>query len=356
MSYAEEPYPTLNGVLPETMRLNEVHFLGSHNSAMSKEHKWRYYQQDVSIKKQWKQYGVRAFKIPLHYFIPSNTKRNTIKKIFNKGYKGDSYIVLAHEPNGGTNAKLTRLQREANAYPEPAEAFFSQLANLLEEDKNEIAIVMIESYLSVKTKENGMIDDPRPQHQMLQEILQNSGAAKYVYSLKENAYGNQTWPTLGEMRSKNQRLILISSRREDNLDHVSLYRENAFVITLENLQKSNFEGMRSEGRSHNSQFLLMNHFAEVSIPKGEKIANFLKIIPNKWIQKASNGRELVTDYNYFNSYDLIKKHIKLLRNHENVAPPNILLIDFVNKGDNGGAQRIIFELNALSMNRFLQQK
>lgn len=357
---------TGNGELPGHMTLDEVHFLGAHNSAISKENNWRYFQQNVGLRKQWEQYGVRAFKVPLHYFNPSNTSRGKIKNFFSKNNESEVYVALAHEPDGYSNCQLTLWQRNMNSFPEKAESYFRELADLLEKNPHEIAIVMIESYLARRSEKNGMAQDPRSQRDMIHEMLNKSGVSKYIFSLKDNGYDEYSWPTIDKLRSKNQRLIVITDSYEDDLDFVSLYRENTFTLTVEGLQSDKFEDLRHDWkRSHdfNAKFFVLNHFLELSRDKSQ----LLGAPVNASIELFSKGKLQAVDYNDFNSYTFIMHHIQKMKKAVGITP-NILLIDFVDKGKNDGVQfdlenknffegpqRVIFELNAEAAFKYLEE-
>ncbi|CAD8202526.1 unnamed protein product [Paramecium octaurelia] len=61
--------PGGNGHLSPNLHINEIAYLGAHNSPMSKCYGWKYTQQNVSITEQFEKHGARHFKFPLHWHL-----------------------------------------------------------------------------------------------------------------------------------------------------------------------------------------------------------------------------------------------------------------------------------------------
>lgn len=327
-----------NGYLPDDRSLSSVTMVGAHNSSVTK-NGWIYYQQDVDLKEQFETYGVRAFKIPMHWYDPQGT---LIGQFFSHS---KPYIALCHEPDGRTNCQLTRLQRFLAA-PEPAVDYLIQLRKLLERHPEEIVILMVESYLSKKSTQNGMAEDPTPQHEHISRLLSKAGLTPLLFQLGDR-YKEKEWPTLGYLRDRNQRLVIISNDQKDGLDHVSLYRETAFEYSTAHLLNPAEEKMRggSRDKQGKSHFFLMNHFTQWSISNDTLQGYFIDLLPDL-IPRAMHENLEVVNYDELNAYPLVFSRADRLKGFQG-RYPNIILVDFVNQGQDGGVQRAVYELNLL---------
>lgn len=345
-----EGVPLGNGYLPDDLSLSSVSFVGAHNSSISKEKGWIYAQQAVGLEKQFTQYGVRAFKVPLHWYNPALTATGWVRRLLGLKKKAP-YIALCHESHGGDNCFLTRLQRTLMAAPEPALDYLITLRKLLESNPDEVVILILEDYLSSKTKENGMKGDGLSIKEQLGELLEQAGLTEYIYVLGKD-YQAQDWPTLGTLRHENRRLIIISNRSEDGMDHVSLYRETAFQYTLNDLLNGNDDEQlrgNSRDRTGRSHFFLMNHFVEYSVSRDSVEGLFLRFVPEAVAHRVNDALDSV-DYSELNAYPLVMDRIAHLTELQGRFP-NIVLIDFVNKGDDGGVQRAVYETNLLQLSK-----
>ncbi len=335
-----EEFPLGNGYLPDELSLSHVTFLGAHNSPMSKADRWVYYQQNVNLEDQFNLYGVRAFKVNWHWFNPNSSY------LWSSDPSNAPFIALCHEPGRGGNCPVTTYQRQYLSNPEPALDQLIQLRQLLDAHPNEIIILLVNSYVADKNEANGMKDDPIPEAVYVARLLEDAQLTNYVFTLGDK-YKKKDWPTLGELRRSNKRLIIISDDIRDGLDYVSLYRETTFELTRDQLLQLAPEEFRGGGRDLKgvSHFFLMNHFVKFSLPDDSMSGSLVYWIPiwiTNWIDSALNA----TDYNRLNSYLLLMARMERAKQKYGMYP-NILLIDFVDKGNEGGAPRAVYETNLL---------
>lgn len=343
-----EGIPLGNGYLPDEMSLSNVTFLGAHNSSVTKSD-WLYYQQDVELKDQFNIYGVRAFKIPIHWYNPKGSFIDRVSSLLTTS-SNTPYIALCHEPDGRSNCRVTRLQRYF-APPTPALEYLIKLRKLLEAHPKEVVILMVESYLSKKSEANGMDHDKTPLATYTADLIEQAGLTPYLYHLGDQ-YKQQLWPTLGELRQLNKRLIIISNEKKDGWDNVSLYRETGFEYSRDQLLQPQEEIMRGGGRDKTgkSQFFLMNHFTQWSIPNNTLEGFLLDLLPDL-IPHAVHENFDVVNYDELNAYPSLMSRIERLKASQGLYP-NIVLLDFVNKGLDGGGPRAVHELNLLQLSDF----
>jgi hypothetical protein len=310
----------LKNSYPDSRRYDEVCFLTAHNAYASFAEGWKgYVQQSKSFEEQFA-YGVRSFMIDLYWYKSNEA--------------ADPYIALCHQ-SGAPKKDQERLSANSNCalttrlrWQEPQQAleFFQKVAGWLGVDEQAIITVHLESYLG---------KDSAPD---LWNILREAGVDQYVY-LPPHPVGPSKWPTLGQLRKSNKRLIIFSDNKDDNVIWVWAYRETQFDL-------KEFPGaeMRANGRGLPkgtiikgklasdiyplSQLLVMNHFYSISFP---------------------------AHYPVVNSGEEIFKRVNLCYAQENRLP-NFIAVDFVEEGLDGGALAVVLMLNARPPENFSEFK
>ncbi|CAD8121806.1 unnamed protein product [Paramecium sonneborni] len=122
--------PGGNGHLKDSLKINQILYLGAHNAPMSTFYGWVYAQQNVSLTEQFVKYGARHFKTPLRCcFLDGKPERNQSCwiSVFQRGLKN----------------------------PEKAIDRLKELFDLAQKYPNEIMIVKFETYLLCNTETNG---------------------------------------------------------------------------------------------------------------------------------------------------------------------------------------------------------
>jgi len=198
-----------NGHLPDNLLVSHTVFLNAHNAMCSPQEGWSYYQQSTTIEDMWRKYGTRSFKVPIHWYQRNKKSKTTT-------------ISLCHEPNGYSNGKFTRYQRMGMS-PQPALPFFKRIAALLNEDKQEIGMLFLETYIHCLCEANGTMDMSHDAAQAtLVEELRISGLLDMCCSLSKfqmqqeatndstNVHVPISQLTLGHLRKSNKRLIIFT--------------------------------------------------------------------------------------------------------------------------------------------------
>ncbi len=302
----EETLTRLENSYTDTRRYNEVCWLTAHNAHVSEQDGWLYAQQSLDFKGQF-EYGVRSFMIDLHWYKPLGS--------------AEPYIALCHEDLkakemlspvlGEQNCLVTRLALFAKS-PKPVTYFFDQVHDWLESDPNTIITVHLESYLG-----------PDSSH-ALHKALETSKVQDYIYV----PVHGQRWPTLGELRQSNKRLIIFSDNVADSCIYTQAYRETRYDL-------GTYPGceMRMDRRGKSSSLFVMNHFYKFSYD-----------VPG-----------VGTSFDEINAFEKISTRINECYKTQKRLP-NFIAADFVEEGANGGARKAVLMLNSLppeNFNRFI---
>gem|GEM_PF-4109414 len=314
-----------NGHLPGKLPANKIFYLGAHNSFAAKKLGWRYYQHKSDLKRQFEK-GVRGAKIVVHWHQPH--KGFLIKK-----KKGRPFIALCHEKNSKSNCKLTKWQRKGNKAPDPALRWLKELKKQLDQHPRDVFMLILQSNLQKVSKKSGTAGyKAKDIRKKIKDLFKDAGLSTYVYTLKKG----EKWPTLGEMRSKNKRLLLFYESASD-----------AFVPTDFGGQQNDFmrvtqwkynEYPNCEMKEKNSQpFLRLNHSPEVSVPKGTKKAPLFRIL-NKF-----NKTLVVSDYRKINGKKEIMRRINLCQKEQDPHLGMLVLLDF--SVDYGQGGKVVETLN-----------
>ncbi|TET06933.1 hypothetical protein E3J79_00470 [Candidatus Dependentiae bacterium] len=320
--------------LPDDVPLNKALLIVSHNAAMAKKYGWIYYQQLGKMEDQWKA-GSRGAKVPIMWA----QKRFPIKK--------SPRIALCHEPNPRNNCNLTQLQR-GGVPARDAESFFKEFAQLLEKNKQDVAVLILEDYLDDTSKKSGTSKYTNEEiNKRLDEIIEKSGLKKYALKLPPECYprGNKPtkdWPTVGTMRKTGKRLIIFTynANRAKNLPYLNyskaIFTKTKWEINILDEIKSN--RCLLEKYIPGANAFVVEHKDINSIPKGAK-AKILNIV-KKIVPKAREIFE--TDYHVVNSKKMIRKRVEQCEKVCNY-PPSLITMDMVEIGNGYAAVK---EINA----------
>jgi hypothetical protein len=299
----------IDNLYPDERHYNEVCWLTAHNAFANAPDGWIYDQQTLNFDEQF-EYGVRSFMIDLHWYDSSSEGR---------------YIALCHEDNefkkrtgnalgiGFENCFLTRGSL-GGELPKPASYFFTKVDKWLRENPKSIITVHIESYLGANSAKE------------LEKIFTETGVAEFIYNSPIGSPSSK-WPTLGELRNTNKRLIIFSDNQGDKCIPVNAYRETKY-----NLKEFPQCELRGEGRHSSALLFVMNHFNSISF-------EMIDFWPgaNSFIET--------------NAYDAILSRVNICYRKENRLP-NFIAVDFVESGSHGGARAVVATLNKLSPENF----
>jgi hypothetical protein len=282
---------------------NQVCWLTTHNSFANSAEGWVYKNQYLSFEAQYA-FGVRSFMLDVYWYSP---------------ILGPKYIVLCHEINANLAASLsscpaTRAARLGSS-PQSLESYFVQIKKWLDENPDEIITLHLESYLGSEGAAG------------LRKLLKSTGLEAYLYADKFPHYfhswkvGNPQkvhkgaiyWPTLDEMRKKEGRLVIFSDKPEDEMISTYSYDESEYNLGT----FPNCEMRRSQEPVGKGILLMMNHFYENEPQIGYEKTNDCRAI----IARAKKFRD------------------------QQIKWPNFIAVDFVEIGENGGAQAAVIDLN-----------
>lgn len=291
-----------NSIYSDNRLYSDVCWLTSHNSfahpipdesetdAMLNNHVGIY--QFFTIKEQL-EFGVRSFMIELHY------KDKTEKE-----------VVIAHE--------------KAHFFEQSLLDFLTTIKQWLNSNRDDIITIHLKSYIG--------------SHDNVMDVIKKSGLKKFLFDL--TSFGGQ-WPTLGQMRNQNKRLIIFSDKQADTIDkngrHISgIMHTTSYMETEFNLAKSPNCEMRIDNRATTADLLVMNHFYPVTIISGSTgiIGINDRLFPFSQLLDKSDHDE----------------HIKLIRTRvckcliRTTSWPNFVAIDFIGTYD-GEELSIVADIN-----------
>ncbi len=288
------PLNEFNAMYPDERHYNEVCWLTAHNAFANAADGWVYAQQRLSLEDQF-EYGVRSFMVDLHWEIDSS---------------GIERVALCHEgirikqiaSSLGIPSCYTSSALRVFKYHDPAIHFFEHVRKWLDKDPSAIITIHIESHL----------DEGRASA-ALSSILEETGLLSFIYE----PYMCDYWPTLGELRKINKRLILFSDNPADGSIFVNHYLETEY-----NLSRYASCEMREEQRAPSGsqrRLFLLNHFYSLSALADYEAVNAVNNIINRMEQCYQQQKRL----------------------------PNFIAVDFVEQGQEGGARELISQLNRL---------
>ena len=386
--------------LPDDMSMSKVLIAIAHNSSQSKKYGWRYYQQLGTIKQQWDA-GARGGKINLHWRLPMGVDdqvarflgkkvgrvyRST-KQLITGKKRAEPFIGLCHDPDGASNCFLSRVVQKKGEIGR-ALNYFKTFAQLLKENQNDVAIILLEDYLGKRSAANQAdqydFDDT---NRILDDILVRSGIAQYAFKLEPQYYlhieqeeqeeskdeeGGQvdlaeqeekivektvsaeTWPTVGELRKSGKRVLIFidqESRKQSSLYLNYLHDAFAKSSWAYDWKKELKEGkcsLYTQGKAGKfapklKQGFEISHGPESSIPKESKKAYAIEYARRS---KIALTRLQIGDYNYINSRAVLKKRVADCAKQDTGSPPNVITLDFVETGD------LYNSIKEINMNRY----
>lgn len=154
--------------------------LGAHNSFASFADGWIYYQQVWNMLEQLDR-GVRHLLLDFHYLDPDKKASN-------------NSVFVCHE-----SCDITKVLKPGASFIQ-AERYFQDIKRFLDDNKQAVISVDIENYTSVED--------------VVRTIKNVPGLIEYLLTPQDVQVQNQkksdsfAWPTYGELRKKNKRLII----------------------------------------------------------------------------------------------------------------------------------------------------
>lgn len=320
-----------NASLPDTFPLEKLTLVGAHNAAQSSKEGWVYAQQSETLENLFKA-GARFFKVPIHWYDPSQgfvgKVKTTLKKIgsvfkISSSEKKPPFIALCHEFPGHNNCRLSILQRGGKE-PQSALQFFQRLSALAAKNPKEIMILKLEEYLLHNSEKNGTKDYSKEKViAELNSLLEKSGLARVAFKLKGSKL-----PTLGEMRKEGKNVIIFSGNRniESGSPYLSLFGNFVNQTHWETDKLANC-GMAS----HKSGNLLteVGINPEVSIPHHNIEGRILSATHKLGIK---TGIVTPTKYKELHSQENIKKRLDTCEGRHGFQG-NILSSDHIQHGE-----------------------
>lgn len=201
-----------SATLPDSFPLEKLTLVGAHNAAQSSKEGWVYAQQSETLEGLFKK-GARFFKVPLHWYDPSQgivgEATTTLKKIgsalkLSSIQKTPPFIALCHEYPAYNNCRLSIAQRGGKE-PQSALQFFQKFAALATQNPKEVMILKLEEYLFHNSEKNGTKDYPKEKViAELNALIENSGLGRVAFKLQKGS----KLPTLGDMRKVGKNVII----------------------------------------------------------------------------------------------------------------------------------------------------
>lgn len=296
MAYYFSPYPhpeehakfapVLHRLLnsySSTRSYDDVCWLTSHNSFTYKNslfEKQFLPNQSLTIKEQL-EYGVRSFMVDLHY----DSSRN---------------IVIAHG--------------DALLFKQQLLPFLNTIKDWLDNNKDDIITIHLESYVG------NYVD--------IMAVINTANLQGYLFDL---GLSTNNWPTLGNMRANDKRLVIFSDNISDvgvGIMHTAKYMETQY-----DLASYPCCDMRIGNRAVTAPLFVMNHFYSIMITPRAGV----------WSSYFSASSEV-------NSYKRLEKRICDCIN--NGPPfgkwPNFIAVDFA--GTLGGEElKVVLDINNKSI-------
>lgn len=313
-------YGATNWKLPDLrLRIDQIHFLGSHNAFLSKEDGWNYAQQKWSVLKQLEN-GVRFFEMDLgmdgkHLAICHGTCAGMMKG-------GKSLATLA-----GLDKYITFKKA------------FSMIADWLKKPENEKEIVIIAFDIG---RDKAMAKD-----QIDTEISSLTDISSMILTPGEwkPEEHNGEWPTLQWMYDNKKRIILFNPQI-GNSPKYTYYQwryiggtppGNTDPVKSAHLRGQSKEAFTDENERQKIQRIFqLNHFSDVSEKYAQKLVHVgAQISPaNKKLKKAKRSAK-ISDNKQSTIQAVVDECKK--QNLMNGKDPNIIFLDWTHKfiEDNG---------------------
>ncbi len=324
--------------IPDDVSVSDILLIFSHNSAQSKAYGWWYHQQLGTLQEQWKA-GMRGGKLNLQWRWPLFRNETPENRCLN--WRPTPFIALAHEPDPTDNCAVSLLQKTGEVMK--AVDYLKELTTLIKKNPKDIVILVLEDYLDRTSSANGADDySPDQIRELLHQMLEDSGISKYALKLGDeyrakDGHKALKWPTIGEMRRTNKRVIIFDDDPVNTQDSPILNYRSSDILrttdwrTWENDMKNNTCTMMDDNRQ-TTGFLVVQGL-EMSIQKGTPLGDALDFV-NKIKELVVQGVPIKTaDYEYMNSEPVLRKRIDLAQQASPGTPPSILCIDYLEVGD-----------------------
>lgn len=314
---------TLRDMYADGRRYDQVTYLTTHNAFAINKEGWRNYQQSLDFDEQFA-FGVWSFMLDLHWCKDASGKfKITLAHLLNGSDNKYDYSKPANQLHLASCATSTvqRTQLEHRTF----EDFLSgHLKKWLDQNPDIVITLHLESYLGT--------DGARQLH----DLFIRTGVLNYVYY----KLSTDPWPTLGEMRNLNKRLVVFSSNAGDcnlrEVFHTTHYRETDY--NLRDFSKCELRFDNRDTRSATS-LLVMNHFYKSS---HETVSHRYHQINNPY---ASH----MTDQYVLPGENDLETRTELCITQEGIYP-SFIAVDHVEKGDMGGLLGWVSELNYRRIN------
>ena len=346
--------------LPDHMPLNKVILIIAHNAAQTKAYGWRYYQQLGPIAQQWNA-GARGSKINLHWRRPISTAaqlegkleetlegkkagtllkkaRGAVGKVFGGKEKTiEPFIGLCHESDGKSNCFVSAtIQKKGEI--DKAIDLFKDFAQLLKNNPQDVAVIILENYLHQRSEANGALNyTDQEVDQKLDKIIEESGLAAYSYKLEK-----EPWPTIGKMRTSGKRLLIFNSKRPTkytNDYHSNFNATHWNIDLLKDINAGVCKLTRNDTYQPNIPGFIVGNNYEQSISVESKKGKLLRGIQKVGIKTDTKDHIIGTsDYKIINSKDMINKRISSCEKRGTVTT---LGLDMVEVGQAAAAVRDI---------------
>lgn len=370
--------------LPDEMSLSDTLLINAHNSPQSFAYSWRYAQQKGTLRNQWKA-GARGMKINFHWRKPLSftehigtliqkkteaSKNNLlslpeergIREWFNKAEEkaidamhyvsgkfvpkennNKPFIALGHEPDGASNCMLSAYLQKSNEV-DTALSYFTEFAKIMKENPNDIAIIIIEDYLDRRSDQNGTnnYSDETIQKE-LDGLIEQSGLAQYALKLdpKYWAQGGRTaekWPTVGELRNSNKRLILLTDRYNHAVQSPYLNPYNSETFRRSHWAYNWEADMAKTCKllyESNATMFIITHGAEVSLQEGSIPSAVLYLLRKFGFKPATPDGAAIKgiDYKILNNEKNIRQRIADCQKKSCLTPVSVIGLDFVEEGN-----------------------
>lgn len=366
--------------LPDEMSLSDALLVNAHNSPCSIAYGWRYAQQKGTLVDQWMA-GARGMKINFHWRKPMSftehistlmnekatninnsvtvdSQESLIKRWFKKAKKAVSgavktvsqkfmsqeekkpFIGLCHEPDGANNCMLSAYLQKSGEV-DSALSYFTQFAQLMKNNPDDVAIIIIEDYLNRRSEKNGTHNYSYEDVQKaLNDVIEQSGLASYALKLESKYFSEnpEKWPTVGELREKNKRLLLFthSPHHAANSLYLNYYGPNTFRRSHWAYDWEADLGQRCRLLyDSNATMFMISHGAEVSLPVGTVPSGVLALLQKFGFKPTVDGGGQVkgTDYKNLNSEKNIRQRIADCQKESTSTPVSVIGLDFVEEGD-----------------------
>ncbi|MBD2527664.1 glycosyl hydrolase family 18 protein [Nostoc sp. FACHB-133] len=300
-----------------SLRYDQCTYLVTHNAFTSRADGWNYAQQDFNVSRQLSE-GVRGLMLDV--------------------YPGNGGVVLRHSENdifqwgmkNGLSADTVEILSRT-AFDRKFSETLKEVKNFLDNNPTQIVTLILESYVNNAT--------------LMTQAFDESGVFNYIFFEKP---GDQ-WPTLNWMIQNNKRLVVFSSKRNDGVFHVWDHMvENVYGNESMELSTSTKNRVESASLDDTSKSLaIMNFFPTFHL-------GFIR--PDLFIREplllvlAPAGAITVgiahETFNNENDANRIKQHVDAYI-AVSKRKPNFIAVDLYHMGINGGAKKVVDDLNRL---------